>query len=294
MSDEKSPVQIDVSAGVNLKAEITTEIPSDSSGRLLDALTDIIRPFSEKRGLRADLIRLQREQVAVEIARIARARIEAEGREPESIPNRVLVPLLERSSLVEIEDRVLISAWAEILSNASGSDDPNLPVFVDTLGKLSAAHLNVLVLMYNNNEAYKFGDCSIDFRESFIKFKISKIEKEVFINKKIKDEHIKRFGEKIDDHMCVSGVSVLGGSISCDPDIKKEMYFEFETQYLLTPDMNESIFGALCALNLLERVYLEGKLEFDWGNIDYWVDYVVFTDFGVGFFDACNPEIERE
>jgi hypothetical protein len=35
----------------------------------VDALTDIIRPFSERRGLKGDQIRLQREEVLVEVAR---------------------------------------------------------------------------------------------------------------------------------------------------------------------------------------------------------------------------------
>lgn len=51
MSDElKRSVNVDI--GIGAKAEVKTEIPSESSGRLLDTLTDIIRPFSERRGLK--------------------------------------------------------------------------------------------------------------------------------------------------------------------------------------------------------------------------------------------------
>lgn len=68
------PVKVDVGFGAkaSVEAKISTEIPRESSGRLVDTLTDIIRPFSERRGLKADQIRLQREQVAIEIARFAR------------------------------------------------------------------------------------------------------------------------------------------------------------------------------------------------------------------------------
>ena len=64
MNDEtykdQSMVKIDFGAKAEAKLEVKTEIPSESSGRLIDALVDIIRPFSEKRGLRADLIRFQK------------------------------------------------------------------------------------------------------------------------------------------------------------------------------------------------------------------------------------------
>jgi hypothetical protein len=58
--------------------EIKANIPSQAVGRLLDALTDAIRPFTEERGLRADQMRLQREDVLLEIAKKARARLAIE------------------------------------------------------------------------------------------------------------------------------------------------------------------------------------------------------------------------
>jgi hypothetical protein len=42
---------------------------TDSASRGLDALVDLIKPFSEARGLRGDQIRLQREDVLIEIAK---------------------------------------------------------------------------------------------------------------------------------------------------------------------------------------------------------------------------------
>jgi hypothetical protein len=60
-------LDIGFSARASLEARISTEIPSQSSGRLLDTVTDMFRPFAERRGLKADLIRLQREEVLIEI-----------------------------------------------------------------------------------------------------------------------------------------------------------------------------------------------------------------------------------
>ena len=58
-NDPKVAVDIGLSAKASLEAKVSTEIPAQSSGRLLDAITDIFRPYSERRGLKADQIRLQ-------------------------------------------------------------------------------------------------------------------------------------------------------------------------------------------------------------------------------------------
>jgi hypothetical protein len=78
MVKKKSPVRVNLSAkaSATASAKLTAKVPTSSMGRLVDALTDIIRPFSEKRGLRADHIRLQREEVAIEIAKRAKVRAE--------------------------------------------------------------------------------------------------------------------------------------------------------------------------------------------------------------------------
>ena len=79
---------VDIGLGAKASLEVSTEIPAQSSGRLLDALTDIIRPFSERRGLKADQIRLQREGVGIEIARLAHRRLEIENQPINPLPNK--------------------------------------------------------------------------------------------------------------------------------------------------------------------------------------------------------------
>ena len=122
--------------------DIKAEIPKESSGRLLDALTDIIRPFSEKRGLKADRIRLQREEVLVEIARRAKRRAELEGLSVQPVPNKVLVPLLEAASNEEIDSQFL-EWWANLLLTAAQPGVQHRPYFTDLISKLgpSEAHL---------------------------------------------------------------------------------------------------------------------------------------------------------
>jgi hypothetical protein len=117
---KKRPVQIDVGARAEARLEIKTRVPSKSSGRLLDALTDIIRPFTEQRGLKADQIRLQREDVAIQIAMKAKERLALAKAKYEPVPLKVLIPLLEKCSLEEPTDDEMINRWAALLASAAG------------------------------------------------------------------------------------------------------------------------------------------------------------------------------
>jgi len=112
---DKGKVELDVglSARASLEAKISTEIPSQSTGRLVDAVTDVFRPFAERRGLKADPIRLQREDVLIEIAKKAYNRLEIENAVPSPIPTKFLVPFLEKASL-EDGDSYLIDRWADL------------------------------------------------------------------------------------------------------------------------------------------------------------------------------------
>ncbi|MCP4140814.1 MAG: hypothetical protein GY755_11080, partial [Chloroflexi bacterium] len=44
INNDQSSVKIDFGAKAEARLEVKTEIPSESSGRLIDALVDIIRP----------------------------------------------------------------------------------------------------------------------------------------------------------------------------------------------------------------------------------------------------------
>ncbi len=132
--DSKSPISLDLAAKIEAKFEAKTEIPSESAGRMLDALTDLIRPFSEARGLKADQIRLQREDVAYQIVQKALKRKELENLEFKTIPNKVLVPLLEKASL-EDKGSTFIEWWANLLTRAA-EGQMNRPYFAELMSQL--------------------------------------------------------------------------------------------------------------------------------------------------------------
>jgi Abortive infection alpha len=139
--DESSGLSVDIAAKASL--ELKAEIPKESMGRALDALVDIIRPFTEARGLRADQIRLQRAEVAYEIAKIAKAAAELEKLELKPPPTKFLVPFLEHASL-EDQDKELHSRWASLLLSASTHYEARHLTFIDLLSRLSSHELLLL------------------------------------------------------------------------------------------------------------------------------------------------------
>jgi len=55
------PVKVEIGATAKANLDIKGEIPSSAMGRLAHALADAISPFTERRGLKGDQLRLQRE-----------------------------------------------------------------------------------------------------------------------------------------------------------------------------------------------------------------------------------------
>lgn len=155
MADDKPLINVDIGSPISLKAEIRAEIPKESAGRLLDALTDIIRPFTEGRGLRADQIRLQREDVLIEIAKRARARAELSG-EIHSISNKFLVPFLEKASLEDGQSE-LIDKWANLLATASEGDSNEYTWCISLLSEITPEDASLLDAMYDRGTELSSG-----------------------------------------------------------------------------------------------------------------------------------------
>lgn len=147
MSDNEIPVKVDVS--LSAKAEFKAEVPTSSVGRLVDAVTDIFRPFSEARGLKADQIRLQREDVLLEIAKRAKIRLEIEGSSPQPIPNKILVPLLEQASLEDIKDSEMLDRWANLLAHESSTLETDTKWMIDILSSLNGKLARSLEDIFN-------------------------------------------------------------------------------------------------------------------------------------------------
>lgn len=172
---EQPKVDVSVGLGAKVNFEVKTEIPKEVTGRLVDTLTDIIRPFSESRGLRADQIRLQREDIAISIARKALERKRLENIEMLQVPNKLLIPILEKGSLEE-EDSPFIDWWANLLVTAGEANSKVRPYFTELISYLGPSEAKVLDGLW---DAYRTRESFVFYPNEFPKFIFDEIRDDI-------------------------------------------------------------------------------------------------------------------
>ena len=122
------------------------KIGGPASELIKDFLSKVLAPTGEALGtaLAHPIAEWQRQRVdrARKLIEDAAASVQAAGKEPQPIPGRLLMPILERGSLEEDEE--LRQRWVNLLANAAASSPTVLPAFVSILGELSPVEARVL------------------------------------------------------------------------------------------------------------------------------------------------------
>ena len=284
MSDKtnKPPIQIDIGAKAEAKFEVKAEVPSASAGRFVDAITDIFRPFSEARGLRADQIRLQRAEVAIEIARLARQAVLEEGLEVQPIANKVLVPLIEKASNEDLADEFMIKRWADLLVSASQKDGIP-PLYAQILseidGRQATALLNVAVNEYegwylpHTIFANSFLDMDSTTSRNWLPLRFSR---KSFSSKE-------DFYRVLADYFSRPGCYLYFASEEDDLDIERYLR-GLNVPYEVGMERDHEI---CCAIGLLKReeIRIEYKVRKTISTSD--VIYFRLTGIGVEFLESC-------
>jgi hypothetical protein len=283
----KPPINVDI--GFGAKAEIKAEVPSSSVGRLVDAITDIFRPFSEARGLRADQIRMQRAEVAVEIAKLARAAIEAEGLDAKPVPNKVLIPFIEKASNEDLSDEFMVGRWADLLVSASQKEGLP-PLYVQILseidGRQAKALLDLMINEYRDwYRAYRI------FQDSFITMDVSACR--VDWQRLIAHRSFKSWKEAyqvVVDYFNRPGTYLY--------HVGEREFHLARYNYLI--DLGTTYSSGLereleicCAVGLMKREEIE--LSYHIGKRRYFLDVIYFrlTGIGIEFIQACARDTAK-
>jgi hypothetical protein len=296
-SSPKVGVDVGLSARASIEAKISTEIPPQSTGRLVDAFTDIIRPFTERRGLKGDLIRLQREEVAIEIAQRARHRLNIENVLPSPVPARFLVPFFEKASLENI-DSFLIDRWADLLVSASAQPGNAHPRFVQILSELDTVAAQLLrdIALY---KAHNVKDLNSQFNPSefagLLLERIRGITEEIQL---VNVDPARKCRELACKIMCL--ISGPGSSVADILVIHKadnnDHFASFDISVNNRQPANtrndQNIFyvDLLCSLHLLNR-YHAMPLRPEFERIE--ISYVQLTRLGIEFLRKCDRNIEQ-
>jgi hypothetical protein len=280
----KGSINVDLGASAKIGVDIKTEVPRESSGRLVDALTDLIRPFSESRGLKADRLRLEREEVLYEIARRAKERIELEQSDVRPLSNKFLVPLLEKASLEDPSDEKLIQMWSNLLATALTSKVELLGQYVNIIANLTGTQARIFDDVVSRSlstdgillKTGHFVDQYYYLNQTGLPGTLGSLLKmrslEKFARKLM--EEVDGIGVAIDTmNVYPKGDSTGGISLSGQKDgpYRDSLFFDFEN---------------LCRVGLLERVEIKQLLL---GNFDLDIFYYVVTPVGIDLFACCNP-----
>lgn len=281
-----SPVKVNVSAKAEAKLSIRGEVPSSSMGRLVDSITDIFRPFSEARGLRADHIRMQREEVAIEIAKRARERLAIENAEVRPVDNKILIPLIEKASLEDSNDEEMIDRWSALLANASKNQKVE-PRYVQILSELTSRQAKLFEAIATNamdefqHPRAWLEDAPVHLDSPWIRKQIN----DIFVERKTKMS-AEFIYDKIFEYIDIPGSTVIDIILSRSDD----------TFYSLPPeafaknryDKYELDLEILSSLGLVKRVSIHYATKF---KDDIQVIYYHLTELCVAFFLSVDRNV---
>lgn len=279
---EKSNISVNVDIGA--KAELKAEMPSDATGRLLDALTDLIRPISERRGLRADKLRLQREDVLIQITRKARERLAIERDPIDPIPAKFLVPLLEKASLEDPDDEFMVGMWAQLMASAAISKSARNNRFISIMEEINGRQAKLLNDIIS--DGYTPGSIKLgQIHDGIFYINQSGIQSEI---DNIADSDIQAFGEALLTLIDTAGVAIDVIQITD----KENESFDFMPEGRLYSDKRQLDFEILDSLYLIKKVEIKNlQSKRRYPGREYTIDafYYVVTYLALALFDACNP-----
>jgi len=144
-------IEASAKASIKRNKNITEVIPPDVTRAKAGAWLDLVSPFTQWAGLKGDQLRYKREQLRIqqdatltEIANKAQRRLHFEEEKVTTpVPNKFLVPFLERGSLEEPESE-LCNRWADLLVSAATSYDPSMVRFSAVLAEIGTGEVAFL------------------------------------------------------------------------------------------------------------------------------------------------------
>jgi hypothetical protein len=255
-------------------------VPTKSMGRLLDALTDIIRPFTEKRGLKADLIRLQRTEVAYRVAELAARRIQTSKRKVTPVPLKALVPLLEKASLEDPRDKTMINLWANLLASAATGRQNNVPRYVSILSEINGKQARLIQsIMLKDRDPEQ-----IEIRCELLQDHLWSIDQAGVIlrlKQEVKRVSVDRIIDVVVEHVDTFGVALN------DVIVNKGAQ-QWDTGGLFPLDKNRLDIEILESLKLLK----DGSFkDAPFKGFELSVFFYNVTPLCIDMFAACNPHL---
>jgi hypothetical protein len=277
------------------KSEAVTDlVQQEKASRWLD----LISPITEWAGLKGDalkfkrgLLRIQQEETLLRVAESVREKL-ANAQITQVVPRKILVPALEKASLEEATDDVMIDRWASLLASAA-LDIKVQPRFVGILEELAGPQAQCLErVAFNqysnfNYPATIFEDSSLEFAEFHVQRNLDAALDQMLRGKISEGADADKVAKIVERFIlytfCRPGVLVR----SCFLSAFAESYEIYDTvrDTGIRDDRNLSI---LESLGLIRHVGLTCDLVVAEAAIELSIYYWHLTDFGVEFCQVCS------
>jgi hypothetical protein len=231
-------------------------------------------------GLKADLIRLQREEVALKVATLAAKRIQLEKKPITPIPTKTVTRLLEAASLEQPDDKTMIHLWANLLASSAIGAQNNVPRYVSILSDINGQQARLIQnIMTKQGKIKSVIDAELllddlwNMDQAGILLKLRQTVTKITVNGVVK---------AVREHVDVCGVA------TSDIIVNKEEEQWDGNKGLFPVDRHKSDFEILESLSLIKDVSFK---DVPFGQYELSVFFYRVTHLCVEMFSACNPNI---
>ncbi len=291
---KNKPAKSVVKATASAKAEViakatyqrkhstTAIVPPDVTRAKAGAWLDLISPVTEWAGLRGDqlrhkreLLRIQQDETLNRIARLAKRRLDEIDGTINPVPNKFLVPFLERASLEE-ENSELCQRWADLLVNAATEYNPSMIRFSVVLSEIGAGEVKLL----NRIVRKPRGDRELNHIEDVPHMFLSGV-----LNKFI-DRHIEPQKTETKLHREILKYYEYPGTVWPFLGVN-----DWDFSNRKWSDNDEAIASNLVSVGVL---HLLDGLEGENGSFGWYGRVYALTSFGLRFLLACDMSIKQD
>jgi hypothetical protein len=274
-------------ASYQRKKVITEAIPPDVTRAKAGAWLDLISPITEWAGLRGDklrqkrnALRLQQEEVLNKIVYEAIKRLGDGEQEVTPLPNKFLVPFLEKASLEDVDSK-LIETWTTLLTAAATAFNPRMVRFCSILAELGPDEVRYLHRLCRASRVKR--RAIILIRDVPLEF--YQVELVNRINELIDPQKSHRSNAK----NIIDSLELPGGifTVLCVHEWGGEGHEVLHPMFAHDAYRSIALLQSLGIVNLLH--FLSGRKE----QTAWYAEAVALTEFGVEFVCACDPEIKE-
>lgn len=268
------------------KKEITEIIPPDVTRAKASAWLDLISPITEWAGLKGDqirhkreLLRIQREDVLTTIMLRARQRLDELGDSIKPIPNKFVVPFLEKASL-EDPNSDLIDAWVGLLTSAATDFNPHMVRFCSILSEIGKTEVQFLHRLCREARNSRRNLNAIE--DAPMQFSTTDLVRRFNSTIETSESLQKNFENIIERHEMPGGLVMIFGIDD------RTTGGSFDRSHDLDDSIWDSSVSLLQSLGLVENnMFISGEVH----HYSWYAESVSLTSFGVAFVSACDPEV---